>query len=91
VEPKSIWKDKQNRRFTSFVVSKKQLLATGHPDAKPEQAFLAAINIADGSDAWLKVLPANVVKGGTAVDHTGRIFITLENGRLLCFALSIAK
>ena len=62
------------------------MLATGHPDAEPKQAFLAAINMADGSDAWLQELRANVVKGGTAVDHAGRIFITLEDGSLHCFA-----
>ena len=30
--------------------------------------------------------PADAVKGGTAIDHRGRIFVSLENGKLLCFS-----
>jgi len=83
--PKKLWQDKTNRRFTSFVVSENQLLATGHADKTPEDAFLAAINIKDGTDAWRQKLPADAVKGGTAIDHRGRIYVSLQNGRLACF------
>jgi hypothetical protein len=38
----------------------------------------------DGSDLWYEKLPAAVVKGGTAVDHAGRIFAALDDGRVLC-------
>lgn len=84
-QPKHIWRDKQDRRFTSFVVSGDQLLATGHEDKTPEKPFLMAINIANGEDLWRHELPADAVKGGTAVDDSGRIFVTLENGLLMCF------
>ena len=84
--PEIVWQDDSDRRFTSFVISQDQLLATGHPDKNPEQTFLAAINIADGSDAWLHEIPAEAVKGGAAIDHQGRIYVSLENGELLCFA-----
>ena len=84
--PKVIWRDRADRRFTSFVVSQDQILATGHPDKNPESTFLVAINIKDGSDAWLQKIPAEAVKGGTAIDHRGRIYVSLENGQLLCFA-----
>ena len=47
--------------------------------------FLAAINVKDGSDAWLQKLPAEAVKGGAALDHRGRIYVSLENGQLLCY------
>ena len=30
-------------------------------------------------------LPADAVKGGTAIDKDGNIFVTLENGQLMCF------
>lgn len=85
--PNDIWQDKSNRRFTSFVVSEKQnrLLATGHPDEKPEESFLVLINIKDGKDLWKQPLTDVAVKGGTAIDHEGRIYVTLENGKLLCF------
>lgn len=84
-KPKQVWQDKTDRRFTSFIRSGNQLLVTGHPDDTPEKIFLASINIKDGSDAWLEELPAEVVKGGSAIDHQGRIYVSLENGALLCF------
>ena len=85
-QPKKLWEDKRNRRFTSFVASPEFLLATGHPDKSPDQPFLAAINVADGTDAWSHALPADAVKGGTAIDAEGRVFVALENGQLWCFA-----
>jgi len=83
--PRHIWRDNHNRRFTSFVVTAQTLLATGHADATPDQPFLVAMNIADGTDRWSVALPADAVKGGTAVDANGRIFVSLENGQLMCF------
>ena len=83
--PKPVWQDGNQRRFTSFIVSDQRLLAAGHPDNQPEQSFLVSINTTDGKDQWREALPANAVKGGTAMDHRGRIFVSLENGKLLCF------
>lgn len=83
--PKNVWQDAADRRFTSFVVTEKTLLATGHSDKAPNDHFLVAINVKDGSDLWKKSLPADAVKGGTAVDSAGRVFVTLENGQLICF------
>jgi outer membrane protein assembly factor BamB len=83
---RDIWEDKANRRFNSFIVSGKGLIATGHPDQKPGESFLASINIEDGSDRWLKKLPAPAVKGGSAIDAAGRILVVLENGEMICFS-----
>ena len=84
--PKMIWRDTANRRFTSFVVSDQQLLATGHTEANPEKPFLVSIDLQDGSDSWLMPLPADAVKGGTAIDQNGRIFVATEDGTLICFS-----
>ena len=83
--PKDLWKDNADRRFTSFVVTEDRLLGAGHPDEKPDESFLAAINVKDGSDLWVQKLPATAVKGGIAVDASGKILVSLENGQLLCF------
>lgn len=83
--PKAVWKDSGNRRFTSFTVTDKTLLATGHPDGDETHSFLVSINTSDGSDNWIKQLPADAVKGGTSIDHQGRLYVALEDGRLLCF------
>jgi outer membrane protein assembly factor BamB len=83
--PDSIWKDQDNRRFTSFAICNWTLLATGHTESQPDQPFLSAIDIRNGSELWRHSLPSAAVKGGTAVDASGQIFVTLENGMLLCF------
>ena len=85
-QPQNVWQDKANRRFTSFIVGDEKLLATGHPDLKEDQAFVAAVDVKTGADAWLQKLPANVVKGGSAIDRDGNIYVALENGQLLRFA-----
>lgn len=84
-QPKNVWVDRADRRFTSFVVTDEILLGAGHPDAKPNDAFLAAIRVKDGTDVWTKKLPSNAVKGGLAVDADGRILVTTEGGQLICF------
>jgi outer membrane protein assembly factor BamB len=83
--PAKLWQDQKDLRFTSFIVSPDQLLAAGHPDNAPQQALLTAININDGSETWTEKLPSLAVKGGTAIDADGRIYVATENGQLLCF------
>ncbi|QDT84875.1 PQQ-binding-like beta-propeller repeat protein [Gimesia chilikensis] len=85
IKRKNLWEDQQQRRFTSFIVSPQTLLTAGHPDQQPEKPFLTAIDIGKGTDLWSHPLPALAVKGGTAIDSHGRIFVTLENGQLCCF------
>ena len=83
--PKALWQDKSSRRFNSFIVTADTLLAAGQagaPDAR--SAFLAAVDLKDGTDVWSKQLPASVVKGGTAIDGEGRIVVSLENGQVVC-------
>ena len=84
-KPTNVWQDKLNRRFTSFVISGDELLATFHPDDKPQQSQLVRLDIRTGADREVHSLPADAVKGGTAVDAAGHVFVTLENGQLLCF------
>lgn len=83
--PKPLWRDNQNRRFTSFVVTDSTLLATGHVDPDGGDSFLVAIDTNDGSDRWIKPLPADAVKGGASIAHDGRVYVSLENGQLMCF------
>ena len=85
-QPKNLWIDKADRRFTSFIVTEDVVLTAGHPDTEPNAPFLTAIKVKDGTDVWTRKLPSNAVKGGTALDAQGRILVTLENGQLLCFA-----
>jgi outer membrane protein assembly factor BamB len=83
---KAVWQDKSGRRFSAFVVGPNLLLAAGQAGPNEGGApILAAVNIQDGSDTWLEKLPAMAVPGGAAIDHARRIFVSLEDGRVLCF------
>lgn len=84
--PQAVWQDKTNRRFTSFVVTDDSLMATGHVNPDGGDSFLVSINTTDGTDRWIESIPAGAVKGGTSIDHRGRIYIALEDGKLLCYA-----
>ncbi len=74
-------------RYNAFIVGPKKLLTAGHtgPDDATTSA-VAAINLETGKIVWAQQLPAAVVKGGLAMDSTGRVLVTLTDGRLLCYA-----
>ena len=83
----TVWQDRTASRFCGFAVTKDVLLAAGdRPADGARGAFLAAINVGDGQDIWREPLPAKVVKGGLAVNAAGQVFVSLENGELVCFA-----
>ncbi|MFC1758667.1 PQQ-binding-like beta-propeller repeat protein, partial [Planctomycetota bacterium] len=83
--PEVLWRDQNRRRSTSYIVSKNHLVLGCHPDGVPNKPSLVLLDIEDGSKIWEQTLPALPVKGGTAIDHKGRIFVSLENGKLCCF------
>jgi hypothetical protein len=39
--------------------------------------------VESGKDIWSHELPSTPVKGGTALDSAGRIYVTMENGQLV--------
>jgi outer membrane protein assembly factor BamB len=85
--PKPLWTDAKGRRFTAFVVGPELLLAASHTGAfDPSEPQLSAITLADGTEAWSTSLDSLVVKGGLAVDAAGRVFVSLEDGRVACLA-----
>ena len=46
---------------------------------------IVALSLEDGDVLWKKPLPAAPVSYGLAVDSDGRVVVTLEDGRVLCF------
>ncbi|MHC4405367.1 MAG: outer membrane protein assembly factor BamB family protein [Planctomycetota bacterium] len=84
---KPLWQEPSGRRFNGFVVGPDVVLTAGQTSPGGAQtAFLAAVDLQNGSDVWRRDLPAAVVKGGAAVDRDGRIIVCLEDGQVLCFA-----
>lgn len=49
---------------------------------KPE---IVVLNLQDGGILWSQPVPSPPVPWGLAVDRDGRIVVTLEDGRVLCF------
>ncbi len=85
-KPSILWQYSSRAKYNSFVIAPGTLMAAGQANSEGvTNSFLAAVSIEDGSQLWRKELPAAVVKGGTAVDHEAQIFVSLEDGRVLCF------
>ena len=84
--PQTIWRDRTDQRFTSFVISQDTLLATGHRENARQDGFMAAIDVETGKDVWREKLPALPVKGGTAIDKHGRVYVAVEDGQVLCYS-----
>lgn len=82
---KVLWNDKQSRRFASFIVGKKNLIAAGDVGNDQKIPFLASINLETGKNNWVHRLPAQPIKGGTSIDGLGRILVTLADGTVVCY------
>ncbi|MFH1269019.1 MAG: hypothetical protein ABIK89_25110, partial [Planctomycetota bacterium] len=87
VKPAVLWEDQSRAKFNSLIVAPNAVLTAGQT-ASPDGArsFLAAVDVENGSQIWKEELPAPVVKGGTALDHKARVFVSLADGRVLAFA-----
>ena len=46
---------------------------------------LQTLDLDHGGVRWTQDLPAAPVAWGLAVDRTGRVIVTLEDGRIVCF------
>ena len=53
-----------------------------------KESEVVALNLQDGKILWSQPVPSAPVPWGLAVDRDGRIIVTLEDGRLLCFGRS---
>ncbi|SVE29430.1 uncharacterized protein METZ01_LOCUS482284, partial [marine metagenome] len=49
------------------------------------EAFVAVIDLKTGKDIWTEKLPTKPIKGGAAIDKSGRILVSLTDGRVVCF------
>lgn len=85
-KPNFIWANRDDQRFTGFIVSKDAFLATGHLGTDEKTAFLKSVAVKSGKELWSKKLPALPVKGGIAMDAAGRVYVVLGNGEIRCYA-----
>ncbi len=50
-----------------------------------ENSKLVALSLENGEELWSQPLPAAPITWGVAVDCDGRVIVTLEDGRVVCF------
>jgi outer membrane protein assembly factor BamB len=81
---KVLWRDARSRRFAGFIVGETRLLGVGDAGTEKEP-FITLINLKTGNDEWTDKLPTQPIKGGASIDSTGRILVTLVDGRVMCF------
>jgi len=53
--------------------------------AVAKESEIVALNPKDGRLLWSQPLPSIPVPWGLAVDRDGRVVVSLENGKVLCF------
>ena len=81
---KVLWRDARSSRFAGFIVGKTRLIGVGDT-GQQKTPFIAIIDLNTGNDEWTAKLPAQPIKGGASIDSTGRILVTLVDGRVMCF------
>lgn len=88
---KFAWSAKPTLETNAVLLFKDAILVAGvdragtGADVKTTGA-LAALSLADGKIAWKTALPGAPSGWGLARDKDGRILVTLQDGRTLCFA-----
>ncbi len=90
-QPKFIWSAKAFMDIAAVVVAKDAILVagvdrTGTGDKVRSTAGIAALALDGGKVLWKHELPASPVGWGIAVDRDGRILVSLQDGRVACFA-----
>jgi hypothetical protein len=83
--PAYLWQDEGQRRFTAFALGDGALLGAAQDPGQSNEPVLLAIDVESGRQLWRQPLPAPTVKGGIAVDSTGLIYVSLEDGCLMAF------
>jgi outer membrane protein assembly factor BamB len=88
--PSYVWTAKAAGETNAVAVMKDGFLVAGvdrtgtGADVK-SMAVLAAVSLADGKTLWKQLLSAAPCGWGLAVDGGGRILVSLQDGRVVCF------
>lgn len=89
-EPKITWKYDGLATTAAIAVSENAVVAAGLAKAEQEGGPLApvlvALNSETGQVMWKHPLPEAATKWGLAIDRDARILVTLDDGRIVCFA-----
>jgi outer membrane protein assembly factor BamB len=94
-QPQGIWENSDFARTTAMAVAHDAVLVVGQlasgESEKPGEMVLAGLDSESGKARWSMPLPGAPLAWGLAVDREGRILVTLQDGRLLCFSAKTGK
>jgi outer membrane protein assembly factor BamB len=57
----------------------------GNAAVVAQESQVVALSLEDGSVMWSQPVPAAPATWGLAIDRDGRVIVTLEDGKVLCF------
>lgn len=84
------WMQQPLNRILGVAVTSRTVVIAGLRDstqpAEAPQAQVLALSAADGATIWSQSLPAVAVPWGLLVDRDGRVAVSLQDGRVICFA-----
>jgi outer membrane protein assembly factor BamB len=87
-KPKILWQSHHLRQTCALALGSNAVVVAGEladgDQAAPAYA-VAALSLDDGGLIWSRPLPEQPAWWGLATDKTGRIFVSLLGGRVLCF------
>jgi outer membrane protein assembly factor BamB len=89
-KPKAYWVSKPFEEIAAVAITKNALLVTGldrpvTSNPLQTESALCALDLATGQLLWRHPLPAPPVAWGLAVGRSGRIIVTLADGRVIGF------
>jgi outer membrane protein assembly factor BamB len=88
--PKVVWQSGHLRQTHTLALGANAVVVAGQraaTDGRPDPQYaVAALAVGDGGVLWSHPLPTQPAWWGLAVDKAGRVFVSLVDGRVLCFS-----
>ncbi|MFB3892389.1 MAG: PQQ-binding-like beta-propeller repeat protein [Phycisphaerae bacterium] len=86
--PKVFWDFRGPTQVYGMAMTPKALLMLGETITRgqPSKFTLSAISTIDGQEMWSHDLPAMPKFYGLAIDAAGQVYVSLKDGRVLCYA-----
>ncbi|MEM7233834.1 MAG: PQQ-binding-like beta-propeller repeat protein, partial [Planctomycetota bacterium] len=72
----------RGERYNSLIAAENSVLAVGQ---RGDRSFIASIDLKEGTRRWEIPLETAAVKDGAAVSRSGRVIVSLTDGRVECY------
>lgn len=94
VKPQAAWSHKPVHRLGGLAVAKNAVVVVGSQnpgDDKSVASSVHAISLKDGTELWQQPLPSMPVSWGLAIDSASRIYVTLQDGSVICYGTAAKR